>query len=246
MTSTRRQVLGSWAVGAVGSSCRRMRMSFAQAGVQSGQPLPPLLMESYPDQMTVEAARLYTRELAEIGMQIDHKPLAFGQILGKVYGRKELVTAMMGFGSPEERFDPDFYLRAMFQHRRHLQRASLQQSGIRPARQGAAGRNRSDEAAGVDRPGAAHSRGRPAILARLLASRHQSGEQEALQELQAVKGAWPRTVSRRPLPRTRARGQRQGGECRDDFPDEFRASLHRTVGQRARLSALHLRHVPAL
>ena len=91
-----------------------IRMSFAQGAVQSGQPLPPLLMESYPDQMTVEAARVYARDLAEIGIQIDHKPLAFGQILGKVYGRKELVTAMMGFGSPEERLDPDFYLRAIY------------------------------------------------------------------------------------------------------------------------------------
>ena len=71
-------------------------------------------MESYPDQMTVEAARVYARDLAEIGIQIDHKPLAFGQILGKVYGRKEVVTAMMGFGSPEERLDPDFYLRAIY------------------------------------------------------------------------------------------------------------------------------------
>ena len=58
---------GSWnhGGGGVGASLPQMRMSFAQAGVQSGQPLPPLLMESYPDQMTVEAARIYARELAE-------------------------------------------------------------------------------------------------------------------------------------------------------------------------------------
>jgi peptide/nickel transport system substrate-binding protein len=88
-------------------------ISLAQAP-RSGEPLPSLLMESYPDQMTVEAARVYARELAELGIQMDHKPQAFGTILGKVYGRKELVSAMMGFGSPEERLDPDFYLRAIY------------------------------------------------------------------------------------------------------------------------------------
>jgi peptide/nickel transport system substrate-binding protein len=89
-------------------------LSFGQTSPVSGQPLPPILMESYPDQMTVEAGRVYAHELAELGIQIDQKPLAFGQILGKVYGRKELVTAMMGFGSPEERLDPDFYLRSIY------------------------------------------------------------------------------------------------------------------------------------
>ena len=138
---SRRQVLGMISGAAASAFLPPIRMSFAQGPVQSGQPLPPLLMESYPDQMTVEAARVYARELAEIGIQIDHKPLAFGQILGKVYGRKELVTAMMGFGSPEERLDPDFYLRANLQHRGRLQRAALQQSGIRPSRQGATGRD---------------------------------------------------------------------------------------------------------
>lgn len=89
-------------------------ISSAQGIPISGQALSPLLMESYPDQMTVEAGRVYAHELGEIGIQIEQKPLAFGQILGKVYGRKELVTAMMGFGSPEERLDPDFYLRSCF------------------------------------------------------------------------------------------------------------------------------------
>jgi peptide/nickel transport system substrate-binding protein len=99
---------------AAASMLPQVRMSFAQGAVQSGQPLPPLLMESYPDQFTVEAARIYSRELAELGIGIDHKPQAFSQILGKVYGRKDVVTAMMGFGSPEERLDPDFYLRSIF------------------------------------------------------------------------------------------------------------------------------------
>jgi peptide/nickel transport system substrate-binding protein len=111
---SRRQVLGLMSGAASSTLLPPIRMSFAQGGVQSGQPLPPLLMESYPDQMTVEAARVYARELGELGIQIDHKPQAFGQILGKVYGRKEVVTAVMGFGSPEERLDPDFYLRAIY------------------------------------------------------------------------------------------------------------------------------------
>ena len=111
---SRRQVLGLMSGAAAASILPQVRMSFAQANVQSAQPLPPLLMESYPDQFTVEAARIYARELAELGIAIDHKPQAFGQILGKVYGRKDVVTAMMGFGSPEERLDPDFYLRSIF------------------------------------------------------------------------------------------------------------------------------------
>ena len=111
---SRRQVLRFLGGAAASPFLPPIRMSWAQGVPQPGQPLPPLLMEFYPDQMTVEASRVYARELAEIGIQIDHKPLAFGQILGKVYGRKELVTAMMGFGSPEERLDPDFYLRAIF------------------------------------------------------------------------------------------------------------------------------------
>ena len=111
---SRRQVLELMSGAAAASMLPQVRMSFAQANVQSAQPLPPLLMESYPDQFTVEAARIYARELAELGIAIDHKPQAFGQILGKVYGRKDVVTAMMGFGSPEERLDPDFYLRSIF------------------------------------------------------------------------------------------------------------------------------------
>ena len=111
---SRRQVLELMGGAAAASVLPPIRMSFAQGTPKPGQPLPPLLMESYPDQMTVEAARIYARELGELGIQIDHKPLSFGQILGKVYGRKDLVTAMMGFGSPEERLDPDFYLRAIY------------------------------------------------------------------------------------------------------------------------------------
>jgi ABC-type transport system substrate-binding protein len=86
-------------------------VSLAQT-VKSGAELPPLLMESYPDQMTVEVARLYIRELEKLGIRVMHKPLAFSQILGKVYGSKDYFSAMMGFGFPEDRLDPDFYVRA--------------------------------------------------------------------------------------------------------------------------------------
>ena len=88
-------------------------MSFAQAGVQAGPAAAAAVDGILSRPVHVEAARIYARELAELGIAIDHKPQAFGQILGKVYGRKEVVTAMMGFGSPEERLDPDFYLRAI-------------------------------------------------------------------------------------------------------------------------------------
>ena len=51
-------------------------------------------------------------------------------MLGKVYGRKDVVTAMMGFGSPEERLDPDFYLRSIFSTAGSFNASTLQQSGI--------------------------------------------------------------------------------------------------------------------
>lgn len=91
-----------------------IRLTHAQGAIESGKPLPPILLESYPDQMSVEVVRLYARELADIGIQTNHKPLGFAQILGQVYGRKEFTTALMGFGSPEERLDPDYYLRSVF------------------------------------------------------------------------------------------------------------------------------------
>jgi peptide/nickel transport system substrate-binding protein len=91
-----------------------IRLTHAQGAIEAGKPLPAILVESYPDQMSVEVVRLYARELAEIGIQINHKPLGFAQILGQVYGRKEFTAALMGFGSPEERLDPDYYLRSVF------------------------------------------------------------------------------------------------------------------------------------
>src|ERR1044072_8022603 len=93
---SRRRVLALTAGAAATSGILPIRISLAQGTPQAGQPLPPLSMECYPDQMTVEASRVYARELAELGIQLDPKPLDFGQILGKVYGRKDLVAAMMG------------------------------------------------------------------------------------------------------------------------------------------------------
>src|SRR5579872_4618672 len=79
-----------------------------------GQELPPLLMETYSDQMTIEATRLYIRELGKLGIRVNHKPLVFSQILGKVYGAKDLYSALMGLGFPEDRLDPDFYIRSTY------------------------------------------------------------------------------------------------------------------------------------
>jgi peptide/nickel transport system substrate-binding protein len=79
-----------------------------------GAELSPLLMESFSDQMTVEVTRLYIRELEKLGIRVVHRPLVFSQILGKVYGSKDLTSAMMGLGFPEERFDPDFYVRSIY------------------------------------------------------------------------------------------------------------------------------------
>lgn len=79
-----------------------------------GQELPPLLMETYSDQMTIEATRLYIRELGKLGIRVDHKPFVFSQILGKVYGAKDFYSALMGLGFPEDRLDPDFYIRSTY------------------------------------------------------------------------------------------------------------------------------------
>jgi peptide/nickel transport system substrate-binding protein len=88
-------------------------VSLAQTYI-AGAELPPLLMESFSDQMTIEVTRLYIRELEKLGIRVVHKPLVFSQILGKVYGSKDLTSAMMGLGFPEERFDPDFYVRSIY------------------------------------------------------------------------------------------------------------------------------------
>src|SRR5262249_33775025 len=74
---TRRQALGLLGGSVAASVLPPVSVSLGQGAVQSGRPLPPLLMESYPDQMTVEAARVYGRELAELGIPTDHKPLDF-------------------------------------------------------------------------------------------------------------------------------------------------------------------------
>jgi peptide/nickel transport system substrate-binding protein len=88
-------------------------VSLAQ-NYKPGQELPPLLMETFSDQMTIEVARLYIRELEKLGIRVSHKPLVFSQILGKIYGSKDLNSALMGLGFPEDRLDPDFYIRSTY------------------------------------------------------------------------------------------------------------------------------------
>ena len=110
----RRQSLKALAAISGAAVLSPIRLTHAQGALEPGKPLPPILVESYPDQMTVEVVRVYARELAEIGIQINPQALGFSQILGQVYGRKEFTTAMMGFGTPEERLDPDYYLRSVF------------------------------------------------------------------------------------------------------------------------------------
>ena len=66
-----------------------------------GAELPPLLMELFSDQMTVEVTRLYIRELEKLGIRVTHKPLVFSQILGKVYGSKDVTYGDDGLASPK-------------------------------------------------------------------------------------------------------------------------------------------------
>ena len=111
---SRRQFMSAMALAAGGAAVAPMSISYGQEKIVPGKVIPPLLMESYPDQLTVEATRVYARELAKLGIRIKHKPMGFGPIIGKVYIRHKLMTAMMGFGSSEDRVDPDFYLRNVF------------------------------------------------------------------------------------------------------------------------------------
>lgn len=110
MELTKRKFLAGLAAAA---ATQRISVGLAEE-YKSGSELPPLVVESYPDAMTVEIVRLYTRELEKLGIRVVHRPLNYGQILGKVYGQKKLDLAMMGLGYPEDRHDPDFYIRAVF------------------------------------------------------------------------------------------------------------------------------------
>src|SRR3954466_7707112 len=103
----------TFVAGALAPLVQPISLSLAQ-NYTPGQELPPLLMESFSDQMTVEVTRLYIRELEKLGIRVTHKPLVFSQILGKVYGSKDVTSAMMGLGFPEERFDPDFFIRSIY------------------------------------------------------------------------------------------------------------------------------------
>jgi peptide/nickel transport system substrate-binding protein len=91
----------------------RMSLSYAQDAAP-GQPMPPLLLESYADQTQLEAGRILTRALVEVGFPVTLRPVDFGQLLGKVYDRRDFNIALMGLGAPEDRIDPDFYIRSTY------------------------------------------------------------------------------------------------------------------------------------
>ncbi|MET3794530.1 ABC transporter substrate-binding protein [Aquamicrobium terrae] len=86
----------------------------AHTKVRSGEPLPPILLESYADQATVEITRLYAQELAKLGILTDHKPLSFSQVLAKVVAQKNFSLALSGNGPAEDRIDPDYYTRVYY------------------------------------------------------------------------------------------------------------------------------------
>ena len=88
-------------------------LTYAQEA-RPGQPLPPMLLESYADQTQLEAARIITRALVDVGFPVDLRPVDFGQLLGKVYDRRDFNAALMGLGAPEDRIDPDFYIRSTY------------------------------------------------------------------------------------------------------------------------------------
>lgn len=111
---SRREFLAGTALAAGGTMLGPTMISSAYGQVMPGKELPPLRFESYSDSMTVEGVRLYARELAKIGIRVDHRPMAFPAFLGKVYFNHKFTLAMGGFGSAEERIDPDFYLRALY------------------------------------------------------------------------------------------------------------------------------------
>jgi peptide/nickel transport system substrate-binding protein len=103
----------TFVAGALAPLVQPISVSLAQ-NYMAGQELPPLLMETFSDQMTIEVTRLYIRELEKLGIRVTHRPLVFSQILGKVYGSKDLSSALMGLGFPEDRLDPDFFIRSMY------------------------------------------------------------------------------------------------------------------------------------
>ena len=88
-------------------------LSYSQEAAP-GHPMPPLLLESYADQTQLEAARIMTRALVDVGFPVTLRPVDFGQLLGKVYGRRDFNAALMGLGAPEDRIDPDFYIRSTY------------------------------------------------------------------------------------------------------------------------------------
>ena len=141
-----------------------------------GAELPPLLMKSFSDQMTVEVTRLYIRELEKLGIRVTHKPLVFSQILGKVYGSKDVTSAMMGLGFPEERFDPDFFIRSIYASNGsfNIPHYSNPEYDVHANMQLAA--STKEERRKGDLRGAAHLRAGFAVMAGLHPRSDQSGE----------------------------------------------------------------------
>ena len=131
-------------------------------------------------------------------------------------------------------------------HQRRVQFAEIQQPRIRRTGERAGGRTRSDQTPGAGRQGAGDTSRGSALLAGVLTRCHQSGQQEAVPQFQAVEGAGARNISCGPVPRAGAGRQRTRGQRRDDVQDEFGADLQRALRQRTRLSSLRLRHVSAL
>ncbi len=111
---TRRAFLANAAAAAGGSILLPAMLSHAQDRIDPGKPIPPILFESFSESMTMEAARLYVRELARIGIRLTHRPMAFPAFLGKVYFEKNFTLGMGGFGAAVERIDPDFWVRSLF------------------------------------------------------------------------------------------------------------------------------------
>ncbi|MFQ5914477.1 MAG: ABC transporter substrate-binding protein [Nitrospinota bacterium] len=111
---SRREFLAELALATGGALFGPVVFSHAQGQVKPGQPLPPLLMESYSPPQYVQAVRIYIQELRKLGIRVKHRPMTFPALIGKVYRRHNYVTALAGFGSATERIDPDFYLRSMY------------------------------------------------------------------------------------------------------------------------------------
>ena len=162
-------------------------LSYAQEAVP-GQPMPPLLLESYADQTQLEAARILTRALVEVGFPVTLRPVDFGQLLGKVYGRRDYNFALMGLGAPEDRIDPGLLYPVDLCHWRELQHSRLQQPRVRRPGQRAGGGIRPGSPPRVDPGGAEGLCAGPAIVGGLRALHDQPGEQAPVRPHPSLQG----------------------------------------------------------